>query len=55
MHGPAFDDSGDVVDREVPVGDVAAFEAAGYTKGGKPKVESDAAVAVEKPKGKAKK
>lgn len=36
MHGPAFDDTGQLVEREVPVGDIDAFERAGYKKGGFP-------------------
>ena len=33
MYGPAFDDSGSLVERKVPVEDVPAFERAGYVKG----------------------
>lgn len=42
MHGPAFDESGDIVEREVPEVDVIAFENAGYKRGAKP--EATAAV-----------
>jgi len=33
MHGPAFDGSGKIVNREVPEADEAAFRAAGYVIG----------------------
>lgn len=33
MHGPAFDGSGKLVNREVPKGDVQAYRAAGYVEG----------------------
>lgn len=36
MHGPAFDDSGQLVERNVPEKDVSAFKAAGYVLGGLP-------------------
>jgi len=36
MHGPAFDDSGDLVNRQVPLSDVAAYRAAGYVDGSLP-------------------
>lgn len=36
MHGPAFDDSGKIVERQVPDADVRAFEDAGYRKGALP-------------------
>jgi hypothetical protein len=33
MHGPAFDGSGNIVERQVHVPDVPAYVAAGYVKG----------------------
>lgn len=33
MHGLAFDDSGDKVNRDVPIADVEAYKAAGYIEG----------------------
>lgn len=39
MNGPAFDGSGEKVEREVPLADVKAYEAAGYVKGGLPPAE----------------
>lgn len=46
MHGPSFDGSGKMVEREVPSADVKAYEAAGYVKGGLP--EAPKAEKVEK-------
>lgn len=42
MNGPAFDGSGRKVEREVPLADVKAYEAAGYVKGGLPEAEKPA-------------
>jgi hypothetical protein len=39
MHGPAFNDSGEIVEREVPEVDVKAYVDAGYTLGPKPVAE----------------
>lgn len=36
MHGPAFDGSGKMVERDVPFADVRAYKAAGYVEGGLP-------------------
>lgn len=36
MHGPAFDGTGEIVNRDVPFQDVKAFEAAGYKHGAAP-------------------
>lgn len=33
MHGPAFKESGEIVERQVPETDVPAFTNAGYVKG----------------------
>jgi hypothetical protein len=42
MHGPSFDGSGKIVEREVPVGDVKAYQAAGYVEGAMPMMEKPA-------------
>jgi len=39
MHGPSFDGSGKMVEREVPAVDVKAYKAVGYVEGGLPKAE----------------
>lgn len=49
MHGPAFDGSGDLVERQVPDMDVVAFEAAGYKRGPLPPAEA-AAESTDPPK-----
>lgn len=36
MHGPAFDGSGDIVERQVPKVDVPAYRNAGYVDGANP-------------------
>lgn len=36
MHGPAFDGTGDIVEREVPRADVTAYRNAGYADGPNP-------------------
>ncbi len=36
MHGPAFDGSGDIVERQVPISDVTAYRNAGYERGENP-------------------
>lgn len=43
MHGPAFDDSGKIVEMERPASDVRAYQDAGWKIGGIPK-EGKAAV-----------
>lgn len=42
MHGPAFDGSGKTVEREVPLADVKAYQAAGYKAGPMPFAEKAA-------------
>lgn len=49
MYGPAFDDSGKLVNRDVPEADVAVYEAAGY-KRGRVEVEAEPEVVEEKKK-----
>lgn len=44
MHGPAFDDSGEIVEMERPASDVRAYQDAGWKLGGIPKKEGKAAV-----------
>lgn len=39
MYGPAFDGSGDIVNRKVVAADVAAFRGAGYEVGSVPEIE----------------
>ena len=39
MHGPAFDGSGKIVEREVVMNDVPDYMRAGYEKGGLPESE----------------
>ena len=36
MHGPAFTEEGEIVERQVPESDVPAYEKDGYVKGPKP-------------------
>lgn len=36
MHGPAFDGSGDIVERQVPKQDITAYRNAGYELGKNP-------------------
>lgn len=53
MHGPAFDESGELVQREVPEADVHAFQNVGYSLGGLPPKaipEAKPEVKEEKPK-----
>ena len=52
MHGPAFDGSGDIVEREVPVVDKVAFINAGYVVGANPVKTLEEAVAKAVKKGK---
>ena len=33
MHGPAFDGSGEIVERDIPEADVPAYTVAGYVPG----------------------
>jgi len=47
MHGPSFDGSGKMVEREVPAVDVKAYKAAGYVEGALPKREKPAPKAEE--------
>ena len=49
MHGPAFNDKGELVEREVPEGDVPAFQNAGYVKGGIPVAEAAEVAEAEAP------
>ncbi len=39
MHGPSFDGSGEIVNREVVASDVAAYRQAGYELGSVPELE----------------
>lgn len=39
MHGPAFDGSGKIIERDVPEADIQAYKAAGYKLGPLPATE----------------
>ena len=41
MHGPSFDGSGRLVNREVTKGDIGAYRAAGYVEGSLPVADDE--------------